>query len=324
MMTRMTQMHRSASPIEARAAGVTASPADAAVRRSYAYCQQVARHRARNFYYGLVLTPEPKRSALYAIYGFMRACDDLADDPGGGADHRQRLERIEAFRHRMQEALNSGRVPSDDPQHAEVWPAFLHVMQRHKIDVQWLHAMLDGQCADLRGTRYTTFDQTYDYCYKVAGTVGQVCLGIWGYTGGAATLKLAEYRGVALQLTNILRDLAEDVRQDRVYLPAEDLRRYGIDPGRLSDGRADESFDRLMSFQIDRARSYYVKSAGLEASVNPACRATCWAMMKIYRGLLEKIARNPRRVLRQRVRLTAASKAWIAMHAVGRRWLRAF
>ncbi len=315
----MNETHRRASPIEVHAAPVP--PINDALRQSYAHCRQVARRRARNFYYGLILTPQPQRSALYAIYGFMRACDDLADEPTAPGDQTHRLEQIQAFRDRMQEALRSRRVPTDDPKHAAMWPAFLDVMQRYPIDVQCLHAMLDGQCADLRGERYATFEDTYDYCYKVAATVGQVCLSVWGYRGGGATLKLAAYRGVALQLTNILRDLSEDARRDRIYLPQEDFERFGFDPDRLSTATADESFDRLMLFQIERARSYYLKAVDLETFVEPACRATCWAMMRIYRRLMDKIARNPRRVLGERVRLSAPSKAWIAVTAARRRWV---
>ena len=315
----MTETRRPASPIDT-CSDAAGPQVNTKLRRSYAHCRRVARRRARNFYYGLILTPQPQRSALYAIYGFMRACDDLADEPAGSGGEEQRIERLDAFRHRLQAALAARRVPADNPAHAEIWPAFLDVMQRYPVDAQCFYAMLDGQRADLRGAHYETFEQTYDYCYKVAGTVGQVCLEVWGYGGGHATIKLAEYRGVALQLTNILRDLAEDAQRDRVYLPREDFKRFGFDPGNLSVATADESFDRLMLFEVERARSYYQKSAELELHVDPACRATCWAMMRIYRGLLEKIARDPRRVLRERVQLSAGSKALIAITAACKRW----
>jgi len=305
---------------EPRPAQVSPAAVDPHLRRSYEHCRSVARRHARNFYYGLMLTPQPKRGALYAIYGFMRACDDLADEPLEGCGSGARADRVELFRASMVEAAETGRMPEDDAVHAAVWPAFVDVLQNYPVRLEHLHAMLDGQSADLAPCRYETFDQTYGYSYKVAGTVGQVCLSVWGYSGGAATLKLSEQRGVALQLTNILRDLVEDARRDRVYLPTEELERFGYDPALLTQGKGGDAFDALMAFQIERAKSYYEKSATLESHLEPACRPACWAIMKVYHALLEKIAKAPRRVLAERVRLSTASKIRIAASAVGRRW----
>ncbi len=295
---------------------------DRAIERSYAFCQRVARRYARNFYYGLMLTPRSKRAALYAIYGFMRACDDLADEsaPTDGDLTSPRLKRIAAFRRRMDAVVDERRLGQPCSDGDSVWPAFLHVVQNYPINKHHLHAMLDGQCADLRGQRYENFDQTRDYCYKVASTVGLVCLSVWGYRGDEQTLKLAEQRGIALQLTNILRDLVEDARRGRVYLPADEMTRFGCDEEQLRQGRANDAFDRLMAFQIDRARSYYDRSAQLESFVEPACRPTCWAIMRIYRALLDKIAADPSRVLAGRVRLSAATKLWFAARAAMRRF----
>jgi len=330
---------------------------------SVRHCHRVTRERARNFYYGLKLTPEPRRSAGYAIYAFMRACDDLVDQEmdaasksspsaAGGSpatpfqpapappananasdpdaisvviarpDNTPHpgLARIEQFRSQMEAVLAS---PDDrftgplanDP----MWPAFRHAVKTYDIDKAHLHAMLDGQRADLVKKRYATFDELYDYCYKVASVVGLVCIRIWGAPTDPAVLKMAEHRGVALQLTNILRDLVEDAQRDRVYLPAEDLARYGYTVQDILARRGSDAFDRMMNFELRRAREYYQKSAALDAHLDPSCRPTSWALMAIYRALHEKIAHNPRRVLRTRVKISRIAKAGIALRATMKR-----
>lgn len=316
-----------------------------AVRESIAYCHRITRSQARNFYYGLRLTPQPKRSALYVIYAFMRACDDLVDEPltpGHQGSHptestqvtQEKLARIERFRQQMQHVLKHAESSATDDDArlghtgspASIWPGFRHVMRQYPINLDDLHAMLDGQRCDVLQSRYDTFEQLYAYCYKVASVVGLVCISVWGYTGGPATRKLAESRGVALQLTNILRDVVEDARRDRVYLPREDLQRHGFDTdhftSQLLKCDVDHRFDQMITEQVDRARSYYEISAGLERHLTPACRATSWAMMRIYRGLLERIAKSPRRLLHGRVRLHSIEKLGIALRALSRRSLR--
>ncbi|MEM6332506.1 MAG: phytoene/squalene synthase family protein [Planctomycetota bacterium] len=282
---------------------------------SYAHCRRVARKQAANFYYGMRLTPEPKRSALYAVYAYMRACDDFADDLPPNADPADARDRIEAFRAHTHAALAADRPPQDDP----MWPAFIHACQTHGVDPAHLDAMLDGQIADLSPARYAIFDDLYDYCYQVASTVGLVCLAVWGHDNYPGVAKLAEHRGIALQLTNILRDVAEDAQRGRVYLPAEDLERFGVTPDDLAKGRASDSFDRFMKFQIERARSYYDMSATLEQHLDADCRPSCWALMRVYRGLLDRIATQPRRVLNSRVSLSPFAKLGVVAAALTRR-----
>jgi len=283
--------------------------------RSYAHCRRVARRQARNFYYGMRLTPEPKRSALYTVYAYMRACDDFADDLPPDADVNAARDRIEAFRARTHEVLAGGDPPAGDL----MWPAFREVCRAYDIAPAHLDAMLDGQITDLTPTRCATFDDLYGYCYQVASTVGLVCLSVWGHDGYAGIGTLAEHRGIALQLTNILRDVAEDAKRGRVYLPQEDLERFGVTAKGLSSGHVDDGFDRLMRFQIGRARSYYDMSATLEQHVSADSRSSCWALMRVYRGLLDRIAQNPRRVLTQRVSLSPMSKLGLMFTAMTRR-----
>ena len=286
-----------------------------AVVASAQYCAEVVRHRASSFYRGMKLTPEPKRADLYTVYAFMRACDDLADTVETTADDA--LQHLDTFRAQMQAACDGQPIPPGLPQHARLWPAFQHVVRTYEIDPGLLHAMFEGQKCDLTGCRYQTFEQLYQYCYRVASVVGLVCVRIWGTNGDPAALQLAEYRGVALQLTNILRDLVEDARRGRMYLPAEDLARFGVDPAAIgaAPGPPADTFEPLMDLQIQRASEYYQRSAELERHIDPSCRAASWAIMQVYRALLEKIARRPARVLTGRVRLGKLRKLGIAVRA---------
>ena len=296
---------------------------------SYAYCHHLTRIRARNFYYGLKLTPEPKRSALYAIYAWMRAADDLAD---ADSDLDARKDRLEAFWRLTTTALDSHpdgsgydliRMVEDSPLsqdtlHATMWPAVQKTAFDYQIPTANLGAILEGQLLDQEKNHYDSFDQLRDYCYKVAGVVGLVCVRIWGCDEDESIRKLAVSRGIAFQLTNILRDLAEDAHRSRIYLPSDELQQFSYDPADLRQGKVNEAFDELMAFQIDRARSFYVESDNLEQSLDPSCRPASWTLMRVYRNLLEKIARNPRRVLSHRVHLSGLAKASIAMKATWR------
>lgn len=316
---RRTTVHRPPEPEPQ----VGAPPADAAVLASLDYCHRVTRAKAKNFYYGLKLTPEPRRGAGYAIYAFMRACDDLVDapldEPGSAGSTAAvppevGIERVEFFRRQMENVLRGQPLPPEP-----FWPAFRYVVQTYGLDPTHLHEMLDGQRADMVKTRYDSFEELYDYCYKVASVVGLVCIRLWGAGNVATAQKLAEYRGIAFQLTNILRDVAEDAQRDRIYLPAHELKVFGYDPQGFKTARRDASFDALMRFQIDRARSFYKRSEGLEAYLHPSCRPTSWALMKIYRDLLDKIDAAPEKVLTQRVRLSTLHKLSIALRAPWRK-----
>ena len=300
-------------------AGVVAITSNARLAASYRYCHALTRERARNFYYGLKLTPEPKRSALYALYAFMRACDDLVDgeDEGAAVSVDERLAQIERFRADMVAAINSADAAALPA--GELWPAVRHAARTYGIDAVRLHTMLDGQRADVLVHRYPTFQELYGYCYKVASVVGLACLDIWGHDGDRSVVQLAEYRGIAFQLTNILRDVAEDAQRGRVYLPQDELRRFGVEIADLREGRATAAFVRMMTYQVERARSYYEMSASLERHVDPACRGTTWAMTEIYRRLLERIKESPASVLgRRRVRLSSPEKLRIALRATWR------
>ncbi len=275
---------------------------------SQAHCREVARTRARNFYYGMKLTPEPKRSAMYAIYAWMRLADDLADDAG---DDETKVARLQAFREQTN-AVIAGDAAEPD---AAVWPALRQTVRDYHIPAEYLHDMIDGQLLDMRKRRYETFEALYDYCYKVASVVGLTCIAVWGYEGGAPTRQLAEWRGIAFQLTNILRDVREDADRDRVYLPAEVLGIHEVNPTMFQFGVQPEAVEGVRRL-ADRAADYYARSAPLDAQVHPDGRPCLWAMTRIYRGILDKVQHRPQRVLEgERVRLASPAKSWIAVRA---------
>ena len=292
-----------------------------AVRRSLAYCRQVTRRRARNFYYGLKLLPEPKRSSLYAIYAFMRACDDLADDAAEAHGAAAGLEQIESFRAQMVWAL--GDDASGPPTGGELWQAMRYACDAYPVDIDLLHLMLDGQRCDLEKQRYESFAELRDYCYKVASVVGLVCVSIWGDDGDPQVRQMAEHRGIALQLTNILRDLVEDAQRGRVYLPGDELQRCGLSADQFVEmatrDQPDARFDALMEQQLERVESYYEKCSGFDVHISADCRATSLTILRIYRALFDKIKAAPRCALHERVRLSSLTKLRIA---VGSTWPR--
>jgi len=271
--------------------------------RSYDYCRRVARHRAKNFYYSFVLLSRPQRNAMCAIYAFMRYCDDLSDEPGATR------AAIDRWRAEMEEAL-AGRFSSHP-----VWPAFYHTVRRFGIPPQYFREMIDGVLSDLEPRRFETFEQLYRYCYQVASVVGLTIIHIFGFDTRSA-LPLAEKCGVAFQLTNILRDIREDAERGRIYLPAEDLRRFGVSEDDLCAGRRGEPFLRLMAFESERARAYYNDSRPLLDLIHPRSRASLWALIAIYSRLLERIEQGNFDVFRHRVRLPLWEKSWIVWRAL--------
>lgn len=308
----------------------------ARVETSFYHCRAITRQRATNFYYALRLTPEPRRSAMYALYAVLRACDDSVDgeharqsgDEGdaaepNGRDNPDKVPRpwkrqlaLAQFEHAF-EATCAARDETELPAGA-IWPAVWYVLHHYRIDPRLIRTMIQGQRHDLHGTAIRTFDDLYTYCYRVASTVGLLCIAVWGHDGHPCVHQLAEWRGVALQLTNILRDLREDAAAGRVYLPDDELRAFGCAPELWRSGvpgNIGAGFEKLMDFQIERARSYFEAASALERHIKPDCRATSQGITALYHGLLERIAEDPYRVLYERVRLSWAEKLRIASRA---------
>ncbi|HTB14298.1 MAG TPA: phytoene/squalene synthase family protein [Bryobacteraceae bacterium] len=270
---------------------------DFTVEESYQWCVDVARRQAKNFYYSFLLLSLPQREAMCAIYAFMRYCDDLSDDEGIA----DRASAIARWRDDLEAALHgqSGEHP--------LWPAFVDAVERYKIPHQYFFDMIDGVSSDLEPRCVQTFAELYDYCYHVASVVGLTIIHIFGFDDPKA-LELAEKCGIAFQLTNILRDVREDYEKDRVYIPAEDFRRFGVSQATLI---STEGFLQMMDFEAKRARDYYRESAPLVALIHPHSRASLKALIGIYSRLLDRIVESNFDVLTRRIRVPAWEKLWI-------------
>jgi 15-cis-phytoene synthase len=285
---------------------------DARLANSRAFCEQLTRRAARNFYYGLKLLPEPKRSAMFALYAYMRLVDDIADGDDGQS-HQERAVELERWRQETHSVL-AGELPEPDDSH-DLWPAVEEMVHTYRLPTHLFDDVIAGQQQDLQFNGFTHFDALRDYCYRVAGVVGLASIYIWGFEGGAETEALAVDRGIAFQLTNILRDLREDAANDRIYLPTDELARFGVTADDLRNARGGKGFVDLMRFQIDRAESFYARSAALEQRVAADSRPTLATMTEIYRRLLHKVADEPERVLHERVSLSLISKLRIGWRA---------
>jgi phytoene synthase len=273
-----------------------------ALESSYEHCRGVAKRRAKNFYYSFVLLDNDRRNAMCAVYAFMRYCDDLSDEPGANRT------AMEGWRAALDDAL-AGR-PDANP----CWPAFLDTVARYRIPHQYFYQMIEGVASDLTPRAIGTFDELYRYCYQVASVVGLTTIHIFGFTSPEA-LPLAERCGIAFQLTNILRDVREDSGLGRIYLPAEDLERFGVSVEDLKSARKSEQFGELMEFEVARARRYYRESAPLLGLIDPKARASLWALISIYSALLDRIGQSYYDVLARRISLSTAEKALIVLRA---------
>ncbi len=281
------------------------------LERSYQQVEQIARDRARNFYYAFILLPAEKRRALCAVYAFMRHCDDISD--GDSSDDEKR-EMLQCWRRQLDGALKG------DCRGSPIFPAFLDSVTRFAIPGRYFHWILDGVEMDLKVRKYETFLDLYRYCFRVASSVGLTCLQIFGFRDERARHH-AEECGIAFQLTNILRDVKEDASLGRIYLPLEDLRRFDYSAEELVQGVLDERFRRLMTFQARRARDYYDRARNLLCMVDKVSRPGLWAMMEIYGRLLDKIMRSRYDIFGPVVRLSSHEKCLIAIRALALRFL---
>jgi len=265
---------------------------------SYSFCRKIARTRARNFYYSFLLLSREQRDAMCAIYAFMRYCDDISEGAGASRDAIQR------WQHDLDLGL-AGHY-TENP----LWPAFHDTVQRYKIPCEYFYQMIQGVSSDLEPRAIQTFDELYRYCYRVASVVGLTIIHIFGFQSPEA-LKLAEKCGIAFQLTNILRDVREDSENHRIYIPNEDIDRFGAD---LS--KRDDQFIALLSFEAARARAYYDESRPLLELVDRRSRPSLWALIEIYRRLLARIERSNFDVLAHRIRVPTWQKLAILASAI--------
>ncbi|HXV92204.1 MAG TPA: presqualene diphosphate synthase HpnD [Pseudonocardia sp.] len=296
----------------------TAGPGD--LDAAYAECERITRTEARNFSYGIRLLPPPKRRALSAVYAFARRVDDIGDGDLPAAVKLERLEQARRDVHSVQSVHSVRPVGRDSPD--PVLVALADAGARMPIPMGAFDELVDGCEADVRGTRYPTFDALVHYCRCVAGSVGRLSLGVFGLDGDsrgdpaeqAAASREADALGVALQLTNILRDVREDHGNGRVYLPEEDLGRFGValGPDAGPDGVDPHAYAALVRFEAERAERWYTEGLRLLPRLDRRSRACCAAMAGIYHRLLHRIAADPAAALRGRMSLPGWQKAVVA------------
>lgn len=270
----------------------------------YARCAEVTRQSSSNFYYAFMLLPAERRRALYAVYAFCRFVDDIADD-GAVAQPAMLLER---WREELRKVFN-GAVERP------VSRALADNVRRFNIPQRYFEEVIDGVEMDLTRKRYATFAELSLYCRRVASAVGLICIEIFGYRN-PATRVYAERLGLAFQLTNILRDVREDAARDRIYLPLEDLARFGVSEQEILQSAYTPGFNQLMEFEAARARQFYQEAAAALAPEDKSAMVAAEGMRLIYRALLERISRSGYRVFDRRLSVSAPRKLLL----VGRAW----
>jgi phytoene synthase len=280
------------------------------VRTAYRHCEQITRQQAKNFSYGIALLPGDKRRALSAVYAFARRIDDIGD---GTLPPQEKIVALTQAR---------ARVLSMDPASVAgdlVLVALRDAAARFPIPVAAFGELIDGCEADVRGVSYSTFAELEYYCRCVAGSIGRLSLGVFGSSDTVEAERLADTLGVALQLTNIVRDIKEDLGNGRVYLPAEDLERFGCtlmasgpDGQRVLAGQLDE----LIRFEAGRARDWYAAGLGLMPLLDRRSAACTGAMAGIYLRLLDHICACPQEALQYRMSLPMSQKVLVASSAL--------
>ncbi|WP_309049862.1 presqualene diphosphate synthase HpnD [Streptomyces sp.] len=287
----------------------------APVRAAYGYCEAVTGQQARNFAYGIRLLPAGKRQAMSALYAFSRRVDDIGD---GALPPEEKRERLEATR-AVLDRIRGGEIAEDDTDPVAV--ALADAARRFPIPLGGLDELIDGVLMDVRGATYETWDDLKVYCRCVAGAIGRLSLGVFGTQPGAAGAdrapEYADTLGLALQLTNILRDVREDAAGGRTYLPADDLAKFGCQDGFAADTPpAGADFAGLVHFEARRARALFTEGYRLLPLLDRRSGACVAAMAGIYRRLLDRIERDPGAVLRGRVSLPGHEKAYVAVRGL--------
>jgi phytoene synthase len=289
---------------------------------AYAQCEQITWEQARNFAYGIRLLPPEKRRALAAVYAYARRIDDIGDGDLPAAEKTRQLEaarqQVRTLVARVNGDGQAAGLDDTDP----VLVALTDAGQRFSLPLEAFEELIEGCLADVNQAVYETFDDLLWYCRCVAGSIGRLSLGIYGPTEPEKQSKLADDLGVALQLTNILRDVREDFLNSRIYLPKEDLDKLGVEfapfgsPDPFPSEAMQARFANLVEFEANRAREWYGSGLRLLATIDRRSAACTGAMAGIYRRLLERIARNPHAVLEGRTSLPGSEKALVAAQAL--------
>ncbi|MFN7804959.1 MAG: phytoene/squalene synthase family protein [Planctomycetaceae bacterium] len=282
---------------------------------SYQCCESLARQTGKNFFYSFLTLPRDRFQAMCALYAFMRITDDLGDSQAPVAE---RIAALHAWRDSLAEVCATGQ--SDHP----ILPAVADMLQRYQVPVKYLTDVITGVEMDQQTVAIETFAELERYCYHVAGAVGLACIHVWGFHDERAVPHAIDC-GTALQLTNIVRDVREDALAGRVYLPAEDLRQFGVRPEELQASHPSPQMVELLRFESARARDYYRRLQPLFGYLDPPGRPILDTMVSIYGGLLSEIERRQYDVFSRRVELGKARKLFsVAQSLVRHKWRMLF
>lgn len=278
---------------------------------AYAHCRAITRREARNFYFAFLTLPPAQGRAICVAYAFCRYCDDSVDARRAAPEKLAMLNQLRE----MLEQTYLGRPPGVASDNGgapgqELFLALADVAQRHQIPQEYFQLVLSGVQADLVKDRYQDFQELRTYCYQVASAVGLICLQIFGYTDPRARDHAVDL-GLAMQLTNIARDVAEDWQMGRVYLPQDEMARFGYSEAELQAGVVNQAFVNLMEFQCRRAREYFHSGFQLLPYVSARCRPCPAVLGQLYRRVLDRIEDSGYDVLHQRVSLSTAEKLWV-------------
>ena len=267
---------------------------------AYQECRAITRREAKNFYYAFLTLPAARRQAIYVAYAFCRHCDDSVD---AERSTQEKLALLSDLRERLEQMY---RGHATEP----VYLALADVVERYDIPQEYFQDILSGVESDLVKTRYQNFEELRRYCYQVASAVGLICLQIFGYKDGNAKAHAIDL-GLAMQLTNILRDVREDLEFDRIYLPQDEMARFSYSEAALKTGEVNESFTALMRFQAQRARSYFQSGFHLLPYLSTRSRACPAVLGQLYSKLLDRIEMADYDVLHHRIGLSRVDKLWV-------------
>jgi len=293
---------------------------------SYAQCVALTKERARNFHFAFSVLPPERYRGICALYAFSRIADDLSDDE---AAPQKALAGAEAWRKAFDRALAGDcaaptAASEDEASRAvpyEILPAVADTMLRCRIPPLYMHELIAGTEMDACQKRYEKWEDTYRYCYRVASVIGIMTIHVFGFNDPRA-IPLAEKTGIAFQMTNILRDLAEDAGRGRIYLPLEDLRAHGVSEEELLAAKDSPAIRRLVEFEAQRAKEYYAAAPALLPLIAAESRDALGSLVAIYRRLLEEIERRDYDVLSSRVTLSTAEKLRLAAGFAWRKLLK--
>ena len=279
------------------------------IERAYKYCETITKLHAKSFYFAAKFLPKPKRKAVYPIYAFCRHVDDEIDEIGEGkeSDAIETIKKWKSYLQDVYQGTANGEQQTANGEEKLVFNAWKDLLKTYKIPKNLPLELMQGVLMDTQIKRYETFDELYIYCYRVASTVGLMSSEILGYSDEIA-LHYAEAMGIAMQLTNILRDVKEDAAMGRIYLPQEDLRKFGVSAEQILAGVMNANFIELMEFEIARARDFYRKGEKGIAFLEKDSRFTVLLASRIYSRILDEIERQNYDVFSRRAHTSFSEK----------------